>query len=173
MEGRLCDCATLAMMSGFSTSVSVRGAPSVFLIFSADADSGRESATAAAPMNTSAPADSASACSHISVAEVTGCTVTRSGASKCTGPEINSTCAPASAQAPASAKPIFPELWLLKYRTGSMASMVGPAVITTRRPSSSRLLKRALTAATMASGSSSRPGPTSPQACSPASGPII
>ena len=50
------------------------------------------------------------------------------------GPATSVTAAPASAAAFASAKPIFPELVLVIPRMGSIASNVGPAVISTRLP---------------------------------------
>src|SRR6266576_1027042 len=46
------------------------------------------------------------------------------------GPEINFTSCPAATAASAIAYPIFPEERLLRKRTGSIASRVGPAVIT-------------------------------------------
>jgi len=56
-------------------------------------------------------------------------------------------------------------------RTGSMASKVGPAVISTFLPASTLGVKKAVTSASISSGSSMRPAPTSPQACSPLAGP--
>src|SRR5437588_11641249 len=47
-----------------------------------------------------------------------------------TGPEINLTWCPAASAASAIAYPIFPEERLLRKRTGSIASRVGPAVTT-------------------------------------------
>ncbi len=56
-------------------------------------------------------------------------------------------------------------------RTGSMASKVGPAVITTRRPASGLGWKNAMISASSSNGSSMRPSPTSPHAWSPLPGP--
>ena len=64
-------------------------------------------------------------------------------------------------------------------RTGSIGSCVGPEVTTTRRPASAPLdsfsrvsvASTASIAATIASGSAMRPGPYSPQAIAPSSGP--
>ena len=63
---------------------------------------------------------------------------TPGGVSIDTGPLISVTRAPAKYAACATAKPIFPELRLLMKRTGSIRSRVGPAVMTTCRPSSTR-----------------------------------
>ena len=56
-------------------------------------------------------------------------------------------------------------------RTGSIASNVGPAVTSTRRPASSLGWKCAISRSRRSAGSSMRPSPTSPQAWSPAPGP--
>ena len=56
-------------------------------------------------------------------------------------------------------------------RTGSIASKVGPAVITTLRPASSFGWKKAIRCSSSSSGSSILPMPVSPQAWSPAPGP--
>ena len=57
-------------------------------------------------------------------------------------------------------------------RTGSMGSCVGPLVINARRPASGRAPpRRAAMAARIAAGSAMRPGPLSPSARGPSSGP--
>ena len=89
----------------------------------------------------------------------------------------------------AIAWPCLPEERLAMKRTGSIGSCVGPEVTSTCRPASGpcaprrRLARsgqrqarsgpprRASIAATIASGSAMRPGPYSPQAISPSSGP--
>jgi hypothetical protein len=96
---------------------------------------------------------------------------TPAGVARQVGPETSCTCAPASAAARAMAWPILPELRLVMPRTGSIASKVGPAVTSTRLPASTPLPNSPETASWISTGSSMRPGPTSPQACSPASGP--
>ena len=98
---------------------------------------------------------------------------TPAGVGSDTGPLTSTTSAPASRIACASAKPILPELRLLTKRTGSMHSRVGPAVSSTRRPVSGPTLASSGAACdTISLGSSMRPGPCSPQACSPTPGPI-
>ncbi len=64
-----------------------------------------------------------------------------------------------------------PDDRLVMPRTGSMASKVGPAVIKTFLPANSLGVKKAITSSSISSGSSMRPAPTSPQACSPLAGP--
>jgi len=98
--------------------------------------------------------------------------VTRSGCDQMHGPGNQLTCAPASAHRPLPARsPFSQSCGCSEYRTGSIASTVGPAVITTFLPSSCRLSKAVGVAChDLSSGSSSRPGPTSPQACSPCIG---
>ena len=78
---------------------------------------------------------------------------TLAGADSDVGPATSVTAAPASAAACASAKPIFPELVLVIPRTGSIASNVGPAVISTRLPVRILGWAHATTAANMSSGS--------------------
>ena len=57
-------------------------------------------------------------------------------------------------------------------RTGSIGSIVGPAVTMIRLPVSSERVKSAeATAATMSSGSAIRPSPWSPAASAPSAGP--
>src|SRR3981081_1993706 len=55
---------------------------------------------------------------------------TPSGAAMLAGPEINFTSCPAAPAASAIAYPILPEERLLRKRTGSIGSRVGPAVTT-------------------------------------------
>jgi hypothetical protein len=56
-------------------------------------------------------------------------------------------------------------------RTGSIGSKVGPAVTSTRLPASGFGRKKPISSSSNSSGSSMRPSPTSPQACSPLAGP--
>ncbi len=84
-----------------------------------------------------------------------------------TGPAISVTRAPRTAARSATRKPIVPEERLLRYRTGSIASLVGPAVTTTLTPSRSRRTKNASAAFAMSSGSDIRPTPSSPDATTP------
>ncbi len=56
---------------------------------------------------------------------------TPSGISREVGPEIKRTECPRFAAAAARAYPIFPEDRFVRYRTGSMDSIVGPAVMRT------------------------------------------
>jgi hypothetical protein len=60
-------------------------------------------------------------------------------------------------------------------RTGSIGSWVGPAVTRARLPASGRAAgaRRAMMASKIAAGSAMRPGPYSPQAISPSSGPTM
>ncbi len=69
------------------------------------------------------------------------------------------------------AKPILPLDRLVMPRTGSMASKVGPAVISTRLPARRLGWKKATSSSHSSAASSMRPSPTSPQAWSPAAGP--
>ena len=97
---------------------------------------------------------------------------TPSGGRSVTGPEMSVTSAPRSRAASAMAKPILPEERLLKKRTGSIISRVGPAVTSTRRPANSRGGTSSFsTAATICSGSTMRPTSSSPQARCPRAGP--
>jgi hypothetical protein len=59
---------------------------------------------------------------------------TPAGVGSDTGPLMSVTSAPASRAARATAYSIFPELVLVRTRTGSTGSSVGPAVTTTFRP---------------------------------------
>ncbi len=109
--------------------------------------------------------------SSISSALRTSTRWTRSGVGCDTGPLTRVTRAPASTAARARAKPIFPELRLLKKRMGSSASCVGPAVISTSNPDKSPLANSAATPSARASEADIRPSPISPQAWAPSSGP--
>src|SRR5690606_36981423 len=121
-----------------------------------------------------------STASCISAAVVTRSTVTPGGESSAVGPLTNVTRAPRCAASRAIAYPIFPEDRLLRYRTGSTASRVGPAVTSTCLPDRpldlalDKLLDElpgelldelldatiAVAAASIASGSGKRPSPT-------------
>ena len=71
---------------------------------------------------------------------------------------VTKTWAPALAAAAATAKPIRPELRLLINRTGSIASRVGPAVISTFNPrKTSFRLQKSTTRSRSCKGSSIRP----------------
>ena len=137
-------------------------------------------------MNKSQPARRAITAVCISAAVSTSRRSTPAGVASWTGPDTNSTFAPASAAAAASAKPILPLERLVKYRTGSIGSRVGPAVTITRLPSNTPLRSwisvfapRALlaapvepmTASAISTGSNMRPMPDSPSARAPATGP--
>ena len=93
------------------------------------------------------------------------------GVDRCTGPATSVTSAPASRAARAIAKPILPLDRLVMPRTGSIGSKVGPAVMSTRWPSSALGWKNAVSSSSSSPASSMRPSPTSPQAWSPLSGP--
>lgn len=83
-------------------------------------------------------------------------------------PHTSMTCAPRSAAALAMAIPIFPLERLPIYLTGSMGSIVPPAVTRTVLPSRSRRgYSASMTACSMTEGAASRPSPTSPQASIP------
>ena len=99
--------------------------------------------------------------------------MTPKGAASAVGPLTSVTCAPASRAALATAYPIFPELAFVIIRTGSIGSLVGPAVTRTRFPASTLGWKKDSISLKTDSGSSIRPMPVSPQAWSPASGPAI
>ena len=125
-------------------------------------------------MKMSVPGSSAATASIIGSAVSTSTRSTPGGVATFTGPATSTTRAPARRAASATAKPILPELRLVMNRTGSMRSRVGPAVTTTLRPASAPVPGSSRkTASTIASGSSIRPGPVSPQACPPAAGPRI
>src|SRR6516225_8596630 len=87
------------------------------------------------------------------------------GVSSAVGPVTSTTFAPRRAAARATAYPIFPDDRLLKNRTGSMSSRVGPAV--TRTPSPSRSCRPRNTSSTafkISTWLASRPGPVIPHA---------
>ena len=107
----------------------------------------------------------------ISAAVVTSVLRTWRGVSRATGPATRVTSAPASAAARATANPILPLDRLVRPRTGSIGSNVGPAVTRTRLPASSFGWKNAISSASSSSGSSIRPSPNSPHAWSPLPGP--
>ena len=108
----------------------------------------------------------------ISLALTTSSRSTPAGDGRWTGPAIKVTSAPASRAASASANPWRPELRLLMKRTGSRNSRVGPAVTSTLTPARHwGDARAAITASAMSTGSSIRPGPNSPHACSPSAGP--
>ena len=160
--------ATAPRMSGFSVSSKLGATLSPpFLIFCSASRAGRQSATAAVAMKTLACAARASTASCICCAVVTSMRCTPRGLGRCTGPATSVTSAPASRAARATAKPILPLDRLVRPRTGSIGSKVGPAVISTRLPSSAFGSKNATSSSSSSSGSSMRPSPTSPQACSP------
>ena len=98
---------------------------------------------------------------------------TRGGDASSTGPATSTTSAPRAAARAAMAKPILPVERLPRKRTGSRSSTVGPAVTRTRLPTRSFGATAANTAATISSGSSIRPGPSSPLATRPLAGPRI
>ena len=130
-----------------------------------------KSAGAAAMRSTSASPISASTASRISDVRSTRTRRAPGGGASDTGPLTRTTSAPRRAASRARAYPIFPELRFERNRTGSTGSRVGPAVTRTRRPSSERETTPASRIArAMRAGGASRPGPTSPQARSPASG---
>ena len=110
---------------------------------------------------------------YISSALATSVRSTPGGVGSAVGPLTSDTRAPSRAAAAATAYPIFPVLWLVRKRTGSRASRVGPAVTSTSTPASAPPSNRAMTRAAISSGSSIRPGPTSPHAWSPSPGPSI
>ena len=66
--------------------------------------------------------------SAISSAVVTFTRSTPPGVARLTGPATSRTRCPAAAAAAAIANPILPDERLLRYRTGSIGSRVGPAV---------------------------------------------
>ena len=69
------------------------------------------------------------------------------------------------------ALPMRPEERLLMWRTGSMASTVGPSVTSTRFPCSAPSVGSSVRSrSTMVSGSAMRPLPSSPLARRPSSG---
>ena len=162
------NCATVARMSGFSVNASSGGLPDPsFLILWSLAWAGRQSATAAVAMNTSAACACGSVAASMSCADRTSRRVTPRGVGRLTGPATSVTSAPASRAARAIAKPILPLDRLVMPRTGSMASNVGPAVISTRLPARTFGWKNAMMSSSSSGGSSMRPSPVSPQAWKP------
>ena len=160
-----------AAMSVVFSSSNVMPSP-LFLIFSAATARGRKSAGAAAWMTTSLPSARESTASHSSAQETMGTNSTPAGAGRETGPETSVTVAPRSRAASAMAKPILPVERLVRKRTGSSISRVGPAVMSRRRPAKSCLGQRTSSmACRMAAGSSMRPTSSSPQARWPRAGP--
>ena len=122
-------------------------------------------------MKMSALSASSTAAACMSRADCTSMRCTPRGVGRCTGPATSVTSAPASRAARAMAKPILPLLWLVMPRTGSMASKVGPAVTTTRWPSSGLGARKAINSSSSSPASSMRPSPNSPQAWSPCATP--
>ena len=123
----------------------------------------------------SAVANSLTEASYISCAERTSIRRTPVGVGSDVRPLMSTTSAPRRASASAMAYPILPVEWFEMNRTGSMASMVAPAVTLRRLPR--RLFffseRRASTNATMSVGSAMRPLPESPLASSPSAGSTI
>src|SRR4030042_2643679 len=87
------------------------------------------------------------------------------------GPLIRVTSAPLLNAALAKAYPIFPDDLFDKNLTGSIYSLVGPAVTMTFSPARSFELRVALIASIIAGGSDILPIPSSPHARLPRSGP--
>ena len=121
-------------MSGVARERDRLAAICVFLIFDAAGVAGRKSAGAAAMTRTSACGSSRSTAAAMSAVDSTDCTLTPGGGATLSGPATRSTLAPRRHAAAASATPILPLLWFEMNRTGSIASRVGPAVISTRLP---------------------------------------
>ena len=171
--GRLAARQRFARMSGFSTNCRAGGWPEPsFFSLDPEAFTTRQSATAAARMAASAGrAASTAAC--ISRAVSTRITCTPAGGGTLAGPVMKLTRAPRSRRAAASAAPCAPDERLAIKRTGSMGSCVGPEVIRMCLPLSGPPRSTFAMAARIASGSAIRPGPYSPQAISPSSGPTI
>ena len=160
--------AAAASKSGFSTKRRGGGRPlPSFFIFCAATSAARQSATAAAAISTSAPCSAGCKAACICRADSTSTRATPCGVGRCTGPAISVTCAPARRAARAMAKPILPLERLVRPRTGSMASNVGPAVTTTRRPANVCGVSAAMTSSSSSGACSMRPSPVSPQACAP------
>ena len=177
-SGRLCSPAQ-ARMSGFDVSSSSMPLRPFFLILSRACSTGRKSPTAAAMTVMSVSEKRLITTSNISRAVVTSTTSTPYGASNATGPDTSVTCAPRSRACSAKAYPILPVEWLVRNRTGSSGSCVGPAVTSTASPLSGSspsgrfASSSAFTAVSMRAGSSIRPLPASPQASMPLSGSTI
>lgn len=105
------------------------------ILCSADV-AGRQSATAAAETKTVAPGTSRSRLFCMFSADFTFTRPTPRGVGSPTGPATSVTWAPASWAARAMANPILPLERLVRPRTGSMASKVGPALTSTCWPAS-------------------------------------
>ena len=154
-------------MSGVGSST-ISGTPSCFLSLPGAACFGRKSATAAAITTTSASARAVTA-SSICSAVSTGSTSTPGGAGSSTV-LTSTTRAPRAAASDAIAYPCLPELRLAITRTASIGSRVPPAVTTTVAPARSPGPRIRSAAATMSTGSASRPAPMSPPASRPTVG---
>jgi hypothetical protein len=142
-----------------------------FLSFCAAGCVGRKSATAAAMMTVSLQENRLMTALRISSAVVTGHNSTPAGGVRAVGPETSRTSAPRACAASASAYPIFPEDRLEMNRTGSMASCVGPAEMSRRRPDQSRRgWSVAWSTERIRASSASRPCPERPEASGPSSG---
>ena len=112
--------------------------------------------------------------SDISAAELTFTTSTNIGGSTDTDALTSVTLAPRSIQFSANAFPIFPVEWFVIKRTGSIFSIVAPAVTSTCFPCISFLHAIVLIIyAKSVSGSGIFPAPVSPQARYPLAGSII
>ena len=123
---------------------------------------------------TSASARAVATASCKSAVVSTATASTPNGIGSVVGPETRVTSAPLEYPAAATAYPIRPLDRLVKTRTGSSPSLVGPAVTIIRLPESAppgaRIFRSA--AATIASGSVIRPGRSDvPSARGPISGP--
>ena len=157
--------------SGVRTRVSECG-PSVFFSFWVSTVCGFQSLTAALAMKTSACSTRFITAASISSAVVTRITSKGTGPGSPTGPRTTVTVAPRAWAACATARPIFPVEGFEMNRTGSIASRVGPAVISTRFPLSGPSQKSPFTPSIKSASSARRPGPTSPSASGPEAGPM-
>ena len=119
-------------MSGVGSSV-ISGVPRSFLSLPAAAVAGRKSATAAAMITTSAPADSAPIAACICAAVSTGTTRTPGGTASSTV-DTRVTSAPRDTASAATAYPCLPDERLAMTRTASIGSRVPPALTTTFTP---------------------------------------
>jgi hypothetical protein len=79
---------------------------------------------------------------HLLRAVTTCATRAPRGGATCVGPKMRSTSAPRASASRASSMPIVPVEAFERKRTGSIASRVGPAVISTRSPCRSRRARR-------------------------------
>jgi len=121
------------MISGLGIKVKRSGAP-FRLILCPAVRSTRQSETAAAPIMTVAARTRRKVSFLISSAVTTSTTWMPRGGSRSVGPLVTVTFAPASLAAAANAKPIAPLEALVRKRTGSRYSRVGPDVMRTVRP---------------------------------------